>query len=45
MTMAGLDGIEKKLDPGDPLDKNIYDLPPDEPPGPSCPETLEGAIA
>lgn len=28
--MAGLDGIENKLDPGEPLDKNIYDLPPEE---------------
>jgi len=25
-----LDGIENKIDPGDPLDKNIYDLPPEE---------------
>ncbi len=30
MLMAGLDGIEGKMDPGDPLDKNIYDLPPEE---------------
>jgi glutamine synthetase len=30
MLMAGLDGIQNKLDPGDPLDKNIYDLPPEE---------------
>jgi glutamine synthetase len=28
MLMAALDGIENKIDPGDPLDKNIYDLPP-----------------
>jgi glutamine synthetase len=28
--MAVLDGIENKMDPGDPLDKNIYDLPPEE---------------
>ncbi len=28
--MAGLDGIEKKIHPGDPLDKNLYDLPPEE---------------
>ncbi len=28
--MAVLDGIEKKIDPGDPLDKNIYDLPSEE---------------
>ncbi len=30
MLMAGLDGVRNKLDPGDPLDKNIYDLPPEE---------------
>jgi glutamine synthetase len=28
--MAGLDGIENRIDPGEPLDKNIYDLPPVE---------------
>jgi glutamine synthetase len=30
MLMAGLDGIEKKLDPGAPLDCNIYELPPED---------------
>jgi glutamine synthetase len=30
MLMAGLDGIENKMDPGDPLDVNIYDLPPEQ---------------
>jgi glutamine synthetase len=30
MVMAGLDGIRRKIDPGDPVDKNIYDLPPEE---------------
>jgi glutamine synthetase len=30
MLMAGLDGIENKLDPGAPADKNLYDLPPRE---------------
>lgn len=30
MIMAGLDGIENRIDPGEPLDKNIYDLPPEE---------------
>ncbi len=30
MLMAGLDGIEKKLSPGDPLDANLYELPEDE---------------
>lgn len=28
--MAVLDGIQNKIDPGDPLDKDIYDLPPEE---------------
>ncbi len=30
LLMAGLDGIENRIDPGDPLDKNLYDLPPEE---------------
>jgi len=30
MMMAGLDGIQNKLDPGAPLEKNLYDLPPEE---------------
>ncbi|HEY1722472.1 MAG TPA: type I glutamate--ammonia ligase [Magnetospirillaceae bacterium] len=30
MLMAGLDGIANKIDPGKPMDKNLYDLPPDE---------------
>ena len=30
MLMAGLDGIVNKIDPGDPMDKNLYDLPADE---------------
>ncbi|MHC4223096.1 MAG: type I glutamate--ammonia ligase [Planctomycetota bacterium] len=29
MLMAGLDGIQNKIDPGKPMDKNIYDLPPE----------------
>jgi glutamine synthetase len=28
--MAGLDGIQNKIHPGDPMDKNLYDLPPAE---------------
>ena len=28
--MAGLDGIDNRIDPGEPLDKNIYDMPPEE---------------
>jgi glutamine synthetase len=30
MLMAGLDGVQNKLHPGDPVDKNLYDLPPEE---------------
>ena len=30
MLMAGLDGIQNKINPGDPADKNLYDLPPEE---------------
>jgi glutamine synthetase len=30
MLMAGLDGIAKKIHPGDPVDKDLYDLPPEE---------------
>jgi glutamine synthetase len=30
MLMAGLDGIQNRIDPGEPLDKNIYELPPAE---------------
>tara|TARA_R110002020_G_scaffold36894_63_gene111149 strand:+ start:1161 stop:2570 length:1410 start_codon:yes stop_codon:yes gene_type:complete len=30
MCMAGLDGIKNKIHPGDPMDKDLYDLPPEE---------------
>ena len=30
MMMAGLDGILNKIDPGSPMDKDLYDLPPEE---------------
>jgi glutamine synthetase len=30
LLMAGLDGIENRIDPGAPMDKNLYDLPPRE---------------
>ncbi|MEM9012219.1 MAG: type I glutamate--ammonia ligase [Pseudomonadota bacterium] len=30
MLMAGLDGIQNKIDPGEPSDKDLYDLPPEE---------------
>ncbi|WP_309397570.1 type I glutamate--ammonia ligase [Cerasicoccus maritimus] len=29
LLMAGLDGIENKIDPGEAMDKNLYDLPPE----------------
>jgi glutamine synthetase len=28
--MAGLDGVLNKVDPGEPMDKNLYELPPEE---------------
>jgi glutamine synthetase len=30
MMMAGLDGIQNKIHPGEPMDKDLYDLPPEE---------------
>ncbi|WP_133130580.1 glutamate--ammonia ligase [Legionella yabuuchiae] len=30
MMMAGLDGIQNKIHPGQPMDKDLYDLPPEE---------------
>ena len=43
--MAAIDGVQKKIDPGSPLDKNIYDLPPEELASvPSAPASLEEAI-
>ncbi|MCA9650852.1 MAG: type I glutamate--ammonia ligase [Myxococcales bacterium] len=45
LLMAGLDGIERKLDPGDPLDKDIYSLTPEELADvPSVPGSLEGSL-
>jgi glutamine synthetase len=45
MTMAGIDGILNKLDPADPLDKDIYDLSPEEMKSvPSMPASLEEAL-
>jgi glutamine synthetase len=45
MTMAGLDGILNKIDPGEPLDKDIYDLSPEEMKSvPSMPGSLEEAL-
>jgi len=30
MLMAGLDGVQNQIDPGEPVDKDLYDLPPEE---------------
>ena len=30
LTMAAMDGIKNKIHPGDPMDKDLYDLPPEE---------------
>jgi len=30
LLMAGLDGVQNQIDPGDPMDKDLYDLPPEE---------------
>jgi glutamine synthetase len=45
MLMAGLDGIKNKIDPGEPLDQDIYELSPAElSKVPSVPASLEGAM-
>ena len=46
MLMAGLDGVQNRIHPGEPLDKDIYDLPPEElAEVPSLPGSLEAALA
>ncbi|HVY60553.1 MAG TPA: type I glutamate--ammonia ligase [Planctomycetota bacterium] len=46
MLMAMIDGIENKIDPGQPLDKDIYDLPPEElKKVPSAPGSLDEALS
>ncbi len=46
MMMAGLDGIQNKIDPGAPLDKDLYDLKPEEEKGlPTVCASLEEALA
>ncbi|MCF7669294.1 MAG: type I glutamate--ammonia ligase [Verrucomicrobia bacterium] len=45
LLMAGLDGVLNKIDPGEPLDKNIYELPPEELKlVPNVPGSLEEAL-
>ncbi len=45
MLMAGLDGIENKIHPGEPVDKNLYDLPPEELENvPTVPSSLAEAV-
>ena len=45
MLMAGLDGVINRIDPGDPLDKDIYDLSPEELADvPSTPGSLNEAL-
>jgi glutamine synthetase len=45
LLMAGLDGIENKIDPGDAIDKNLYDLPPEEAANlKTVPDSLRGSI-
>jgi hypothetical protein len=44
--MAGLDGIQNKIHPGEAADKNLYDLPPEEDAKvPTVAESLEVALA
>ncbi len=46
MLMAGLDGVENKIDPGAPLDKDIYDMKPEELTEiPSLPGSLDEALS
>jgi glutamine synthetase, type I len=45
MLCAGIDGIKNQIDPGEPLDVDIYDLSPEELSKiPSTPGSLEGAL-
>jgi glutamine synthetase len=45
LLLAGLDGVLNKIDPGEPMDKNLYELPPEEMAKvPQVPGSLEEAI-
>src|SRR5690606_12512402 len=44
--MAGLDGIKNKIEPHEPVDKDLYELPPEEAKGsPQVPGSLEESLA
>ena len=46
MLMAGLDGIKNKIEPPEPVDKDLYELPPDEAAAiPQVPGSLEAVLA
>ncbi len=46
MLMAGLDGIQQRIEPGEPLDRDIYDMSPEELRDvPKLPGSLEEALA
>ena len=46
MLMAGIDGIQNRIDPGAPLDKDIYDLSPEELKDvPSLPGSLDASLS
>jgi glutamine synthetase len=46
MLLAGIDGVKNKIEPPDPVDKDIYELPREELEGlPSVPASLEEALA
>jgi glutamine synthetase len=46
MLMAGLDGIQNRIEPPDPMDKDLYDLPPEElAKVPQVPGSLEAVLS
>ena len=44
LLMAGLDGIDRRTDPGEAMDRNLYDLPPEEDELPAACATLAEAL-
>ena len=45
LLMAGLDGIQRQLDPGEPIDRNLYELPPEQLADiPTVPTSLDDAL-